>query len=124
MSDRARIHNHIDPDLVMQASDIQWSQLEKTIAQAAFNRARERETKALIEEVRKRAEAITEIDDMWRLHDFLSARRHDIDGKYDYRYSVLIFVFAQLVKEGWLHLDELDGLDANKLTKVAALTRM
>jgi hypothetical protein len=58
------------------------------------------------------------------LHDFLSARRHEIDGKYDYRYSVLIFVFAGLVKEGWLNIDELEGLQKDKLTKVAALARM
>ncbi|NJM74095.1 MAG: hypothetical protein HC862_30640, partial [Scytonema sp. RU_4_4] len=53
--------------------------------------------------------------DLWRLHDFLSARRHEVEGKYDYQYSVLLFVFAGLVKEGWLHLTELEGLDKDKL---------
>lgn len=109
---------------MMQVNDGDWSKNEKKIAQAAFDKAYEREIKALIEDVRERASVIAAIDDMWRLHDFLSARRHDIDGKYDYRYSVLIFVFARLVKEGWLHLDELKGLDTDKLTKVAALARM
>ncbi|MBD2258604.1 hypothetical protein [Pseudanabaena sp. FACHB-2040] len=108
----------------MQASDVQWSQTEKKAAQAAFDKAYEREIKALIEEVHERAGRISELDEIWRLHDFLSARRHDIDGKYDYSYSVLIFTFARLVKEGWLHLSELDGLEADKLTKVAALTHM
>ncbi|WP_026733765.1 MULTISPECIES: hypothetical protein [unclassified Fischerella] len=108
----------------MQVSDIEWSKTEKKVAQEAFEKAYEREINALIEEVRSKASTIAELDDMWRLHDFLSARRHEIDGKYDYRYSVLIFVFARLVKEGWLHLDELEGLNTDKLTKVAALTRM
>jgi hypothetical protein len=108
----------------MQSNDISWSQREKKLAQEAFNKAYEREIKALIEEVRERAGEIAVPDDMWRLHDFLSARRHDIDGKYDYKYSALIFVFARLITEGWLHLDELDGLDPDKLTKVAAITRM
>ncbi|PHJ55991.1 hypothetical protein VF14_34910 [Nostoc linckia z18] len=108
----------------MQVSDTEWSTAEKQLAQTVFKRAYEREISALIEEVRDRASAIAEIDDMWRLHDFLSARRHDIDGKYDYRYSVLIFVFARLVKEGWLALDELNELDKDKITKVAALARM
>jgi Photoprotection regulator fluorescence recovery protein len=61
---------------------------------------------------------------VWQLHDFLSAKRHDIDGKYDYRYSVLIFVFATLIREGWLHLDELKGLHTDKLTKMAVLAQM
>lgn len=109
---------------MMQVSDAEWSKIEKKIAQAAFERAYEREIKALIEEVRARAGEIVELDQVWRLHDFLSARRHEIDGKYDYSYSVLIFVFARLIKEGWLDLDELEGLDTDKLTKVAALARM
>ena len=108
----------------MQVSEAEWSKTEKTVAQEAFEKAYEREIAALIEEVRQQANAIAEIDDMWRLHDFLSARRHDIDGKYDYSYSVLLFIFARLVKEGWLHLDELKGLQTDKLSKVAALARM
>jgi hypothetical protein len=109
---------------MMQVTDTEWSNTEKKVAQAAFEKAYQREIDALINEVHKQASAITELDDMWRLHDFLSARRHDIDGKYDYRYSVLIFVFSRLIKEGWLNLDELEGLATDKLTKIAALTRM
>lgn len=108
----------------MQVSETEWSNIEKTVAKAAFETAYEREIAALIEEVRAQASAIAELDDMWRLHDFLSARRHDIDGKYDYSYSALIFIFARLVKEGWLQLDELKGLQTDKLSKVAALARM
>ena len=67
---------------------------------------------------------IIELDDVWRLHDFLSTIRHEIDGKYDYRDSVLIFVLAQLLKEKWLQLNELEGLAKDKLAKIAALGRM
>lgn len=101
-----------------------WSHTEQEIAQTAFNKAYEREIHALIQEVRERASRIVEVEEVWRLHDSLSARRHDIDGKYDYRYSVLLFVFARLVKEGWLHLNDLEGLAKDKLIKVAALSRM
>ncbi|MBE9076427.1 hypothetical protein IQ241_03810 [Romeria aff. gracilis LEGE 07310] len=109
---------------MIQASDVKWSKAEKKVAQGAFDKAHERELNALMAEVRERGGAIAAPEDMWRLHDFLSAKRHDIDGKYDYRYSNLIFVFARLVREGWLQLDELDGLDADKRTKVGALARM
>jgi Photoprotection regulator fluorescence recovery protein len=109
---------------MMQVNDIEWSTAEQTIAEAAFKKAYEREINALLAEVRSQASSVLAQEDLWRLHDFLSARRHDLDGKYDYRYSVLTFVFARLVKEGWLQLSELDGLEPAKLTKVSALTRI
>jgi Photoprotection regulator fluorescence recovery protein len=108
----------------MQVSETEWSNIEQKVAQEAFERAYEREINALIEEVRERASAIAQLEDMWHLHDFLSARRHEIDGKYDYRYSMLVFTFAKLVKEGWLQLNELEGLDREKIAKIVALARM
>lgn len=108
----------------MQVTDTEWSQTEQNIAQAAFDKAYNREINALIKEINEKASVISQIEDIWGLHDYLSARRHEIDGKYDYRYSVLIFVFARLLKEGWLRLDELEGLAVDKLKKVTALSRM
>jgi hypothetical protein len=108
----------------MQVSDISWSNIEQKVAQKAFEKAYERETNALLKAVRENSSAIAALEDIWHLNDFLSARRHDMDGKYDYRYSVLIFVFARLIKEGWLQLDELEGLDKDKLAKINSLSRM
>jgi hypothetical protein len=108
----------------MEVSKGEWSTMEEQLAQKAFRIAYEREIEALIGEVRDRSSSIAQINDLWNLHDFLSARRHDIDGKYDYQESALIFVFARLLKEGWLKIDELDGLSADKRTKIAALSRM
>ncbi|MGB5967062.1 MAG: hypothetical protein WBG70_01940 [Spirulinaceae cyanobacterium] len=108
----------------MQVNEISWSEKEQEIAKEAFNKAYERETSALINEVCSQASRLVELDDLWKLHDFLSARRHYLDGKYDYSCSELIFTFASLVKEGWLQLEELQGLENNKLSKVAALMRI
>lgn len=108
----------------MQVSETTWSETEQKAAKKAFDLAYERETLALIKEFREKANSIDEVKEIWVLHDFLSAKRHEIDGKYEYRYSVLIFVFARLLKEGWLHLDELEGLDKDKRVKAAALSRM
>lgn len=105
-------------------SEINWSESEKKAAQEALRRAYEREIRTLIEEVRQKERELSEIDDVWRLHDFLSAKRHEIDGKYDYRYSVIIFVFAKLLQEGLLNLEELQFLEPDKLAKITALTRM
>lgn len=105
-------------------TELAWSNTEELVAKAAFDKAYEREISALIQEVRHRATTIDQMNDVWQLHDFLSARRHDVDGKYDYRSSVLLFVLAQLVKEGWLKLEELEGLERSKIAKISALTRM
>jgi len=108
----------------MQTGEAQWTQQEKEVARTAFNRAYERETRALIDTIRRQASQASELDDIWNLNDFLSARRFDIDGKYDYQYSQLLFTFARLVKEGWLQLDDLEGLAPTKLAKLSALSRM
>jgi hypothetical protein len=108
----------------MQVTEIDWSKTEKKIAQAAFDQAYQREVAALIQQVRDGSGAIASLEDLWKLHDFLSARRHELDGKYDYHYSGLIFVFSRLIREGWLQPDELAGLAPEKLTKITVLAKM
>ena len=100
----------------------EWSKSEKTIARRAFDLAFERECAALVDEVRHMANRMTSPDDVWELHDFLRAKRKEIDEKYDYRYSVLIFVFARLLGEGWLEESELAGLSDDKLAKIQLIS--
>jgi hypothetical protein len=45
----------------------------------------------------------------------------EIDNKYDYRYSVLILVFARLMKDGWLMIDDLKGLGQEKIDRIVSL---
>lgn len=96
----------------------QWSKSEKVIARRAFEEAYARECSALSHEVRRLADAIAAPSDIWKLHDFLTGRRKAIDEKYDFRYSVLLFVFARLIGEGWLDETELTGLSGDKLDKI------
>lgn len=107
----------------MQVGETQWSAPERKIAKNALEMACQREADALIKEVRNEVRELNAIEDLWRLHDFLSARRHYIDGKYDDSEAGIVFVLAGLVKEGWLAIDELDGLDDAKLAKIIALNR-
>ena len=98
-----------------------WSATEKRAARAAFDLALARELKA----TRQEAEAIlrNSSDDrvIWRLHDYLDEKRVEIDRKYDYRYSVLMSVFPRLVSEGWLKLDELVAIGAEKVEVINKL---
>ncbi|BCL36167.1 hypothetical protein [Nostoc sp. MS1] len=108
----------------MQVSEAEWTDTEKNIAKTAFDQAYKREIEALLKQVQQEVDSLQKLDDLWQLHDFLSARRHEIEGKYNYQYSALLFVFAGLIKDGWLHTHELEGLAKDKLSKVAALARM
>jgi hypothetical protein len=108
----------------MQVSETQWSSQEKKIAKAALEVAYQRETVNIVQSVKEAAQALSHVDDLWRLNDFLSARRFNLDGKYDDRDEEILFVLAKLNKEGWLTKDDLVGLEAAKLAKIKALVRI
>jgi len=95
-----------------------WSRHEKVIARRAYELAFSREMAAIAEKVRSRAQRITEPQHIWALHDYLTKKRKEVDQKYDYRYSQLIFVFALLIRDGWLTESELERLAENKLEHI------
>jgi len=95
--------------------DFQWSAAEKKVARAAFDLALSREMRSVRHEIEAMLGRSSDPGEVWRIHDYLSDRRQEIDYKYDYRYSVLITVFSRLVQEGWLTEEELDGLGPEKL---------
>jgi hypothetical protein len=109
---------------MMNARDTKWSKTEKSIARQAFDRAYRRECEAITKRISGMSRDIVNPEDIWRVHDFLREKREEIDEKYDYRYSVLIFVFARLMHEGWLRASDLDGLDDEKVSKIIALANM
>jgi len=98
-----------------------WSKKEKAIAKRAFENAYEKECKDLIEKIQKRASEAKGPPDIWRLRDFLTKRIKEIENKYDYRYSMLILVFARLMQEGWITVDEIEGLSEDKISKICHL---
>ena len=108
----------------MQTNELQWSDQDKQLIQKILQKAYTRETEALIQEITQKVTLITDINDVWALHDYLSTKRYDIDGKYDDRDSTPIFALAQLIKQGWLSIDELAELSSDKRAKIAALTRI
>lgn len=109
---------------MLETSKNQFSEMEEAVAQQALRKAYERETSALINHVRDRANSINELEDLWYLHDLLSTKRYEIDGKYVYNFSTIVFDCAGLIKEKWLHLDDLQGLKPEILSKISALVRM
>jgi hypothetical protein len=101
-----------------------WTELEQDIARQAFDRAHRRAVAALVSAVQQQARSMDCVEDCWKLHDFLSIHRHEIEGRFDFRLPGLLFVFASLLKDGLLVMEELEGLDGDKLAKVVAMSRM
>ena len=94
--------------------ELRWSKAEKNAARAAFELALAREMKIIRREAESLLHSAKDDFDVWKLHDYLTQKRREIDRKYDYRYSVLILLFARLAHEDWLTLDELSGLGQEK----------
>ena len=95
-----------------------WSKSEKAIARKAFDAALGRELHEVIQEVKKMASQIQQSSDLWDLESYLTQRRKEIDGKYDYRYSRLTHVFGRLLHENRLREEELRGLREDKLEAI------
>ena len=100
-----------------------WTKKEKTVARRAFENSYRKECGEIINKMREIANNAGETDDIWRLYDFLDEKREEINIKYDYRYSVLILVFARLLKEGWITVNDLEGLKEDKIDRIRHLGR-
>jgi hypothetical protein len=101
-----------------------WTDAEQEIARRAFDQAHVRAVSGIIRAVQTHASQLESAEACWKLHDFLSIQRHEIEGRFDFRLPGLLFVFASLVKDGLLQLEDLEGLDQEKLNKIAAMARM
>jgi hypothetical protein len=100
-----------------------WTDPEQSVAKEAFERAYGRAVERLVTALRDRAAALHSAESVWQLHDYLSIERHTMEGRFDFRLDGILFVFASLVKDDLLTIDELTGLDAEKLAKIAAMSR-
>lgn len=95
--------------------DMKWSQAEKAIARKAFELALGKEIEATIHEAKRRMALVEEPSELWELESWLTKHRLDIDRRYDYRYSKLPIVFAHLIRDEHLRIEDLDGLGIEKL---------
>jgi hypothetical protein len=98
-----------------------WTDCEQEIARTAFNTAYQRSIDRLVIDVRSQCDNLNNAESVWKLHDFLSIQRHVIEGRFDFRLDGILFVFASLVKDKLLDMQELEGLDAGKLAKITAM---
>jgi hypothetical protein len=97
---------------------LKWSGAEKVIARRAFDHALQQDLEEVIRQAKKMAEKIEQSSDLWELERYLTERRKEIDRRYDYRYSVLLNVFADLIQKDRLHEQDLRGLSEEKLQHI------
>jgi hypothetical protein len=102
---------------------LRWSDAEKKIARRVFDQALQQELAEVVRKVKEMARDIKEPSDLWKIEDYLTKRRKAIDTDYDYRYSQLPLVFGQLVRKGRIRVEDLQGLDEEKLAFVRFMTK-
>jgi len=102
--------------------DSVWTNVEKKIARRVFDAAVEREFSHLISEFKSKAASTTDTETLWDIRDWLNKRQSEIDGEFDYRYSQLIFVFANLIRTRKINIDDLAGISEQKLAEILFLT--
>jgi hypothetical protein len=96
--------------------DLKWSESEKKLSRRVFEIALRAELAEIMAELKAKALGVTTPEELWAIQDFLAEKRHEIEQKYDYRYSQLIIVFAKLVREGRIAEEQLHGLSEEKLS--------
>lgn len=97
---------------------------KKRVARAAFDSAYKREREAIRRRTEEMLQDARDHRVIWRIEEYLDDRRRETDQKYDYRYSVLPFVFARLLAEGWLDEEKWAGFAVDQLEMIKRVARI
>jgi hypothetical protein len=111
------------PNTYTTIRSLKWSDAEKVIARKAFEHALQQDLGVIIRQAKKMAARIEQPSDLWELERYLTERRKEIDRQYDYRYSVLLNVFVDLIQKGRLREQDLQGLSEEKLRHIRQMTQ-
>lgn len=97
---------------------VPWSEAEKKAARRAFEKAFALQCEAIKAEAKRMIAQAVEPSDIWRVQEYLTEQRKIVGRLYDYRYSVLLRVFASLLRDGWLTEEDLAGLRSDKIHEI------
>ena len=98
--------------------EVTWTATKKKTARRAFDKAFERHCTLITAEARRMLENVNAPSDIWRVQEYLSEHRKEVDRIYQYRYSVLLLVFSRLMRDGWLTEVDLAGLQQGKIARI------
>jgi hypothetical protein len=100
-----------------------WSKKEKEISRKIFDSAYQKEYDSIRNTVLKMTKENDKLNEIWKIGNYIYEKRKEIDHKYDYRYSILLHVFGQLLSEHWFKIEDLDGLDEEKIKRIICLSK-
>lgn len=98
--------------------ELTWTAAEKKTARRAFDKAFERHCASITAEVRQMLENLTNPSDIWRIQEYLTEHRRNVDRIYEYKHSRLILIFSILIRDGWLTEKDLAGLQQEKIVSI------
>ena len=102
--------------------EFKWSKAEKKIAKQAFDLAYDKKCQKIIEQIKRRN--LSTGEDIWKLGSYIHKQQKEIDSVFDYRYSQLILVFSILIKKNLLSLQDLAGLNDEKLDTINKILKL
>ena len=104
--------------------NLKWTESEKKLSRRLFEATLDGELAEVMAEFKAKAAAVTSPQEMWAIRDYLSRKGHEIEQKYDCRYSQLLFVFGRLVREGRLREEQLAELSDEKLSYIQRIVSL
>ena len=95
-----------------------WTADEKKVARRAFDDALARNLSAITAKAKRMMAKVVEPSDLWKLEAYLTESRKTVDHTYQFRYSRLLQVFSDLMRDGWLKEVDLAGLQSRKIVDI------
>ena len=104
----------------MSATD--WTLEEQTVARHAFELGKNRSITALINTLQEQSSQLDSAESVWKLHDYLSTERYQYEGRSEFEEGNVLFVLADMIKQKLIAMDDLQGLDQKKVSKIKAMS--
>jgi Photoprotection regulator fluorescence recovery protein len=101
--------------------DFHWSASEKKLARRVFDEALKKVLEAEMADFKTKAAAVYTPSDMWAIETHLRERHRESDEMFDYRYSQLPLVFANLINRSLVDETELEALSVDKLKRIRSI---
>ena len=104
----------------MSATD--WTLEEQTVARHAFELGKHRSITALINTLQEQSSQLDSAESVWKLLDYLSTERYQYEGRSEFEEGNVLFVLADMIKQKLIAMDDLQGLDQKKVSKIKAMS--
>ena len=95
-----------------------WSKSDKKIARELFELAKKRDYEDLLKLIQLKSQNFITPQSICDLEYLEEIKAKEFDQKYDYRYSILDDVFAKLILENLLNLNDLKLLSKEKQEQI------